>query len=170
MRTILFLLLCFIAVPAAACECAHGVLDTQAVRAAKDVFVFKVMAAAVVPSEVYPHRAVAKIEIVDRLRGTAIVHTVMYSTSWCCGIRIEVGGEYMVFATAAGPKLEVHQGNLLAMGPFGYSRDDRVRREVLAILAGKRVLDGALVEASDVRLPQVPPPPALPCPRQRARK
>lgn len=169
MRTLLFLLLCFISAPIAACECAHGVLDTQAVRAAKDVFVFKVVAAAVVPSETHPNRAVAKIEIVDRLRGTASVRTVMYSTSWCCGIRIEVGGVYMAFASAVGPKLEVHQGNLLAMGAFGYSREDRMRRDVLAVLAGKRVLDDALVEDSDARLPQIPPPPA-PCPGRRVRR
>ena len=169
MRTLLFLLLCFISAPATACECAHGVLDTQAVRAAKDVFVFKVLAAAVVPSEAYPNRAVAKIEIVDRLRGTANIQTVMYSTSWCCGIRIEVGGVYMAFASAAGPKLEIHQGNLLAMGAFGYSRDDRIRRDVLAVLAGKRALDDALVEHSHARLPQIPPPPA-PCPGRRVRR
>jgi hypothetical protein len=140
MRMLLFCLLSLTTLPAFACECANGMLDTQAVRESKNVFVFKVMAAAVVPSEAHPHRAVAKIKIIDRLRGTARFDTVSYSTSWCCGLRIEVGGEYMLFTTAVGPKLEIDRGNLLALGPFAHLRQSKLHRDVLAILAGTRDL------------------------------
>ncbi len=166
MRWLLFCLLSIATWPALACECANGLVDTQTVRAAKNVFVFKVMAAAVASSETYPDRVVAKIKIVDRLRGKTRFDTVSYSTSWCCGLRIEVGGEYMAFTAESGPKLEINQGNLLAAGVLGYSPDARLRRDVLAILAGRRVVDDALTEESNARLPRIPPPP---CPMSRAR-
>lgn len=168
MRALSFVLLFLASGFASACECMHYSLDKQIVQDAKDVVVFRVIGTGVSPDPA-DHVAVANIVVVDRIRGTSRIKRIRYSTSWCCGLRIEAGGYYVLFADKASDSIQVHGGNLLAVGDR-YDPAGMLRTDLLDVLAGRRAIDAGIIEYTQSRLPRIPPPPPPPCPdRKRAK-
>lgn len=167
MRALTFVLLFLVSGFASACQCRHYSLDRDIVQEAKDVVVFRVIGTGV-PPDPSDHMAVAVIQVVDRIRGKSKIKRILYSTSWCCGLRIEAGGYYVLFSDKVSGSIEVHAGNLLAVGDE-YDAAGMVRTGLLDVLAGRRAIDAGITEYSESRLPKLPRPPP-PCPdRKRAK-
>lgn len=169
MRALAFVLLFLVSGFASACECMHYSLDRAIVREAKDVIVFRVIGTGVSPDPA-DRLAVANIAVVDRIRGTSKIKRIRYWTSWCCGLRIEAGGYYVLFADKASDSIQAHAGNLLAIGDE-YDPAGMLRTDLLDVLAGRRAIDAGITEYTQSRLPKIPPPPPPPCPdRKRAKR
>lgn len=115
------------------------------------------------------HMAVANIAVVDRIRGNSKIRRIRYSTSMCCGIRIEAGGYYVLFTEKASDSIDAHGGNLLAVGE-DYDPAGMLRTDLLDVLAGRRAIDAGIAEYSVSRLPKIPPPPPPPCPDRKRMK
>lgn len=168
MRAFSFVLLFLVSGFASACECMNYSLDREVVQEAKDVFVFRVIGTGV-STDPGDHMAVANIAVVDRIRGESKIKRIRYSISWCCGLRIEAGGYYVLFAHKASDSIQVHAGNLLAVGDE-YDSAGMLRTDLLDVLAGRRAIDAGITEYTQSRLPKIPPPPSPPCPdRKRAK-
>ena len=165
MRALTFVLLFLVSGFASACECMNYSLDRDIVQEAKDVVVFRVIGTGVSPDPA-DHMAVANIAVVDRIRGKSKIKRIRYSTSWCCGLRIDAGGYYVLFADKASDSIQVHAGNLLAVGD-DYDPAGMVRTGLLDVLAGRRAIDVGITEYSESRLPKIPPPPPPPCPDRK---
>ena len=164
MRALTFVLLFLVSGFASACECMNYSLDRDIVQEAKDVVVFRVIGTGVSPDPA-DHMAVANIAVVDRIRGKSKIKRIRYSTYWCCGLRIDAGGYYVLFADKASDSILVHAGNLLAVGD-DYDSAGMVRTGLLDVLAGRRAIDSGITEYSESRLPKIPPPPP-PCPDRK---
>jgi hypothetical protein len=148
-----------------ACEC--GFLSEEAAATSKTAFVFQV-----VRSELHMGRkddllddgAVAQIRVVQNLRGRAVATHISYSTGWCCGPRLIVGGYYAAFLPGNPRAFAAGLGNIVSLGPL-YQPSSSVPAPLKALLQGKEGADGFL-EQSYQRLSQVPPPPCPP-PKRR---
>jgi hypothetical protein len=160
MRALTFVLFFLASGFASACECMNYSLDRDIVQEAKDVVVFRVIGIGV-PPDPANQIAVANIAVVDRIRGKSKIKRVLYSRSWCCGIRIEAGGYYVLFAEKASDSMQVHGGNLLAVGD-DYDPAGILRTDLLDVLAGRRAIDVGITEYSESQLPKIPPPPPSP--------
>ena len=167
MRALTFVLLFLASGFASACECMNYSLDRDIVQEAKDVVVFRVIGIGV-PPDPADHIAVANIAVVDRIRGKSKIKRILYSRSRCCGIRIEAGGYYVLFAEKALDSMQVHGGNLLAVGD-DYDPAGILRTDLLDVLAGRRAIDVGITEYSESQLPRIPPPPP-PCPDRKRMK
>ncbi len=168
MKALSFFLLLLVSGFASACECMNYSLHKQIVQDAKDVVVFRVIGTGV-SFDPADHVAVANIAVVDRIRGKSKIRRIRYSTSMCCGIRIEAGGYYVLFAEKASDSIQAHGGNLLAVGD-DYDPAGMLRTDLLDVLAGRRAIDAGITEYSVSRLPKIPPPPPLPCPDRKRTK
>lgn len=168
MRALTFVLLFLVSGFASACECMNYSLDRDIVQEAKDVVVFRVIGTGVSPDPA-DHMAVAHIAVVDRIRGKSKIRRIRYSTSMCCGIRIEAGAYYVLFAEKASDSIQAHGGNLLAVGD-DYDPAGMLRTDLLDVLADRRAIDAGITEYSEIRLPKIPPPPSLPCPDRKRTK
>ena len=164
MRALVFVLLFLVSGFASACECMNYSLHKEIVQQAKDVVVFRVIGTGVSPDPA-DHMAVAIIQVVDRIRGKSKIRRIRYSTSMCCGIRVEAGGYYVLFAEKASDSMQVHGGNLLAVGD-DYDPAGILRTDLLDVLAGRRAIDAGITEYSESQLPKIPPPPS-PCPDRK---
>ena len=164
MRALVFVLLFLVSGFASACECMNYSLHKEIVQQAKDVVVFRLIGAGVSPDPA-DHMAVAIIQVVDRIRGKSKIRRIRYSTSMCCGIRVEAGGYYVLFAEKASDSMQVHGGNLLAVGD-DYDPAGILRTDLLDVLAGRRAIDAGITEYSESQLPKIPPPPS-PCPDRK---
>jgi len=142
----------------------HYSLDKGIVQEAKDVIVFRVIGTGVSPDPT-DHMAVANIAVVDRIRGKSKIKRILYSTFWCCGLRIEAGGYYVLFVDKASDSIQAHAGNLLAVGDE-YDPAGMLRTGLLDVLAGRRAIDAGMTEYLESRLPRIPRPP-LPCPDRK---
>lgn len=165
MRALTFVLLFLVSGFASACECMNYSLHKEIVQQAKDVVVFRLIGAGVSPDPA-DHMAVAIIQVVDRIRGKSKIRRIRYSTSMCCGIRVEAGGYYVLFAEKASDSMQVHGGNLLAVGD-DYDPAGILRTDLLDVLAGRRAIDAGITEYSESQLPRIPPPPPPPCPDRK---
>lgn len=166
MRALTSVLLFLMSGFASACECMNYSLDRDIVQEARDVVVFRVIGTGVSPDPA-DHMAVANIAVVDRIRGKSKIKRVLYSRSWCCGIRIEAGAYYVLFAEKPSDSIQAHGGNLLAVGD-DYDPAGMLRTDLLDVLAGRRAIDAGIIEYTQSRLLRMPPPP--PCPdRKRAK-
>lgn len=159
MRFLLSVLLLLMSGFASACQCMDYTLSRDVVQDAKDVVVFRVIGTGVSPDPA-DYMAVAHIAVVDRIRGKSKIKRIRYSTYWCCGLRIEAGVYYVLFADKASDTIEAHAGNLLAAGDE-YDPAGMLRTDLLDVLAGRRAIDAGITEYSENRLPKMPPPP--PC-------
>ncbi len=166
MRALTFVLLFLVSGFASACECMNYSLDRDIVQEAKDVVVFRVIGTGVSPDPA-DHMAVARIAVVDRIRGKSKIGRIRYSTSVCCGIRIEAGGYYVLFAEKASDSIQAHGGNLLAVGD-DYDPAGVLRTDLLDVLAGLRAIDAGIIEYTQSRLLRMLPPPSCPD-RKRAK-
>lgn len=168
MRALSFVLLFLASGFASACECMNNSLDREVVQEAKDVVVFRVIGTGV-STDQGDRMAIANIAVVDRIRGKSKIERIRYSISWCCGVRIEAGGYYVLFAHKASDSIQAHAGNLLAVGDE-YDPAGMLRTDLLDVLAGRRAIDAGITEYTQRRLPKIPPPPPPPCPDRRRGK
>lgn len=146
------------------CSCRNAPLDDAGVRAAGQVFVFRLLSAAAEAQQgdvVTISSITGTIQIVDQLRGEAQVPSISYWTSICCGIRMDVGSYYAAFASGVTGTLEADAGNLLALGDR-YTPNGSDHARLADLLAGKQSLDQLFAPAGRDRLLQMPPPPP-PC-------
>jgi len=150
---------------AQACQCAYQPLDTDAARGAKNIFIFRLVQAEVMPSassEGHAARVLGRIDIVGHLRGnTASFKEIEYSTDHCCGSRFDVGSYFVAFVSKAGPRLVANNGNVMELGQQRVT--PQTRAEILTILKGEKTLEDVFSRAELERTEQSPVMP--PCPR-----
>jgi hypothetical protein len=154
-----------------ACECAYPPLDTESVREAKNVFIFRLLSSELVrKGSDHPMSSivVGKIEVVDTIRGTTKAKIIRYSTYQCCGTRLDVGKYYAAFASEVDTQLHGNGGNLLEVGEMYYPKQGS-RAKIQAVLSGKRSLEKEFSEYALDRTQQVPRPPAPYCPSKNKR-
>ena len=154
-----------------ACQCAYPPLDTESVRGAKNVFIFRLLSSELVSKgsdQPLSTTVVGKIEVVDIIRGSAKAKAIRYSTYQCCGTRLDVGKYYAAFVSEVGPQLYGHSGNLLEVGEMYYPKQGS-RAKIQAVLSGKRSLEKEFSEYALDRTQQVPRPPAPYCPSKNKR-
>lgn len=148
-----------------ACSCSFGLLNSDDVAAAGQVFQFRLLRARLEPEgETVPLRTwvVGDIEITDVFRGEPAWTQMQYSTQMtCCGSRFDIGGEYVAFISGGDAVLFAHHQNVLELGLF-YSRDEIVERIGLAS-NGVPINDvfPAHVRDRTMQMP-TPSPPCLP--------
>jgi hypothetical protein len=158
-----FLLWC-LPFAAFACQCNPVSPDDTTVRNARNVALVRVLATGVSPdAESAVAVGVARVRIVDRLRGKADIRQFLYPASECCGLRIDAGGYYLLFFDSPANVFVAENARLLALLPYERCEGGFCTRW-LDILAGKRALDEAMLRASEARLTTIPPPPPPPVP------
>lgn len=147
---------------AQACECARMPLDDQAAKAATEVFVFRLMSAAVDDSNPDAvQNLVGRIEVVETLRGKPAPRALRYSIFRCCGIRLEVGEYYAGFTTDVGAEFFGDVDNLLPLGE-SYESGRRRGLRLHDVVAGRVSVDTAFPDPM-LRIEQLPRPPPPPC-------
>lgn len=158
---------------AGACQCSFPPLDTAHVRAAKTVFVFRLIGAELQPkgnSGFEASTVVGKIQVLHTLRGATTATRIRYSNFWCCGTRLEVGRSYFAFVSEEGAELAINSGNVLQEDESGHEDNPWVRKRIEEVLNGSRTLDSALPASwqGQTLLPPPPPPPPS-CPPKAKR-
>jgi hypothetical protein len=156
-----FLLWCLPFV-AFACQCNPVSPDDTTVRNARNVALVRILGTGVSPNP-EDTVAVARVQIVDRLRGKADVRQFRYPASECCGLRIDAGGYYLLFFEDPANVFVAENARLLSLLPYERCEGGFCTRWS-DILAGKRSLDEATLRASEARLTRIPPPPPPPVP------
>ncbi|NZA26228.1 hypothetical protein H0E84_07495 [Luteimonas sp. SJ-92] len=152
--------------PAQACQCAFPPLDTQSVREAKNVFVFRLLDARLqTEGSALPLTAtvLGNIEIVDTIRGTADAKRIRYSVHQCCGTRLDVGKYYLALSSDSGPEIHGHSGNLIEAGEMYYPGSG-TRERIETVLSGEEGLENAFSAYALDRTQQIPRPPPPNCP------
>ena len=144
-----------------ACSCTTIPVRSEDARAAGNVFVFRLLSAQVKggrePGSEFQVRG--KIQILANVRGTTTAREVDYWMHQCCGIRMEVGKDYIGFLSADAGQFAANAGNVLPVwGTFG--REDADLLE--AVLRGKKEVDEAFSYGVQEIMQVRPPPP--PCP------
>lgn len=156
--------------PAHACECAFPPLDTQSVREARNVFVFRLLDAKLqADGSEQPLTAtiIGNIEIADTIRGTADARRIRYSVHQCCGTRLDVGKYYLALDSDDGPELLGHSGNLIEAGEMYYPGSG-TRERIESVLSGEESLENAFSAYALDRTQQISRPPPPYCPESGA--
>lgn len=156
-----FLLWC-LPFAAFACQCNPVSPDDTTVRSARNVVLVRVLATGVSPDP-EDAVAVALVQVVDRLRGKADIRQFRYPASECCGLRIDAGGDYLLFFDDPANVFVAENARLLSLLPYERCEGGFCTRWS-DILAGKRALGEATLRASEARLTNIPPPPPPPVP------
>lgn len=130
-------------------------------RAAKQVTVVRVRSTGV-PSDPYAGYGIARVEVLDHLKGEATPQTLRYGNGPCCPLRIEAGKDYIVFAERMPDQVDVNLGNIVIVSPWPgvHYRAASAGRHWREILAGRRALDVDSVEMRAQWLDGWPPPPS----------
>lgn len=145
-----------------ACQCKPVSPDDTTVRTARNVALVRILGTGV-STDPEDAVAVARVRIVDRLRGNADIRQFRYSASECCGLRIDAGGYYLLFFDDAANVFVAENARLLSL--ISYARcEEGFCKRWSDILAGKRPLDVVTLRASEARLTRIPPPPPPPVP------
>ena len=88
-----------------ACSCSYSTLGNEQVDESSEIFVFR-LDSAVADTEdagaISGGQVTGDIRIVDVLRGKPRIEKMRYSTSHCCGARIDVGQYYVAFVSDGG--------------------------------------------------------------------
>ena len=147
-----------------ACSCAFAPLGNEEARAAKNVFVFRLMEAHVEQptSSESSNFVTGTITVMARVRGTTKAREIRFSTFYCCGSRLEVGKYYVAFLSSDTTSFDGNASNLL---PLWQGFGQREADDLEAVLRGKKNLEDSfaygLQEINQIR----PPPP--PCPAHK---
>ena len=153
-----------------ACQCAYDPMSDSSVKAARNIFVFRLISAEIAnkaSADGTDSTVLATIQVVDVVHGKALYKKVSFSNHWCCGSRIDVGHFYAAFTSTDGVSFSGNSGNLLHLGNMYYP-ESGFRKNVSLVLSGKSNIKNAFSNYNTDRLEQVPPPP--PPPSSRARK
>jgi len=157
-----------IALPGAAnaCQCAFPLLDTESVRDAKNIFIFRLLSAELQldgSDQPLTTMVTGRIQVVDTIRGNTTAKTIRYSTHQCCGTRLDVGKYYAAFAPEPDSEFLGNNGNLLEVGETYYPKSGS-RTKIESVISGRRSLEEAFSEYALDRTQQIPRPPAPYCP------
>jgi hypothetical protein len=163
LRIIFLISALLLAGPAAACSCVDAPLDTASARAARHVFVFRVISTMARDEPTVDGRAgyhvSAKIRVLANVRGKTTTRELDYWIHRCCGIRLEAGKDYIGFLHSDGTSFQASHANVLPL----WDRFTRPEADDLeAVLRGKAKLEEVFASGLS-EIHQVPPPP-LPCP------
>ena len=162
MGKILALIIGLLAVNAAqACSCAYGSLNSDKVRVASHVFVFRLLDARFEQGAEDPSQnsVIGTIHIVANLRGKTTSREIRYSISNCCGSRMEVGKYYVGFQSSDVAQFKVNAGNTLMLWN-GYGRE--IADKLAAVLRGEERLDDAFAYGLEEINLEWPPRPRCP--------
>jgi len=162
MRRLMVLLLGIIAFGnALACSCAYAPLTSEAARGASNVFVFRLLSARVSGEPGAESRVTGRIQVLANVRSRTTARDIVFMTQQCCGIRMEVGKDYVGFLSADARHFSANGGNVLPLwGRFGETDAGLLE----AVLRGHRNVEGAFAYGSQEIMQVRPPPP--PCPRE----
>jgi hypothetical protein len=147
-----------------ACTCSFVPINSEATRAAKNVFIFRLIQAKV--NLINGHvgstpEIIGQIEVIDRLRGDEKrVKEIKFSTSSCCGSRFDVGSYFVAFVSEVGPRFVANNGNVVEIGreyPL-----PQTRANLLAVLDGEKRFEDVFSREFRDRTEQFPIQP--PCP------
>ena len=133
-------------------------------RAVRNVVAVHVRATGVPPGRT-PHFGIARVEVIDRIKGDATPAILRYSRGpCCCPMRIEAGNDYIVFMDTDAKTVDVTMENIVAVpvypaSGYTYDRDGRFWRE---ILSGRRALSDGFRDTQLQRISAFPPPPPPP--------
>ena len=166
MNWLITIALALLGITANACTCPFVPLNTESARDAKQVFVFRLVDAALQregSEQEVTTIVVGTIEVVADLRGTTNAKRIIYSTLWCCGTRLDVGKYYAAFISDNSEQFDAHSGNLLELGGY-YAPGSNAGTKLRAVVAGQETLEKAFSEEKRDRTEQIPRPPP-PCPR-----
>jgi hypothetical protein len=150
-----------------ACTCSSTPLSTEVARSAKSVVIFRLVQAQL-PDESdrgsHSHEVQGKVTMMEQLRGHGpAVQEVNYSTSACCGVRLDVGSYYVAFVSGSGTRFRAHTENVVDLGPAKPSPETRAG--IVDLINGRKTLDQVFPRAMRDRVEQSPIP--IPCPRMR---
>lgn len=146
-----------------ACQCSFIPLDSKQAQAARNVFVFRLTDARIAKDTTgEPNDLVAgTIKVLAHVRGRTNAQEIRYSTSWCCGSRLEVGKYYIAFLSLDARRFDANASNVLPLWQ-GFGRDEAERLE--SVLRGRSRLEEDFAYGVDEIQTMRPPP--LPCPDQ----
>lgn len=146
-----------------ACTCSYTLLDTNAVRAAKEIFVFRIISEEIKledGSEFKESEVLGKIKVIDWIHGQKKdFKEIQFSTHRCCGSRFDVGNYFVAFVSNNGPKFFAHGGNVLEVGTIYDSSE--IRKNITKIRSGGKELEEFFSRADRDRIEQSPVP--MPC-------
>lgn len=167
MKSLIILIVAIIFSTAAnACQCAFLPINTQSVREAKNVFIFRLLSAElqnINTADPLSGLVIGKIQVVETLRGSTNAKAIRYSTLYfCCGSRLDVGKYYAAFTSEVGMQLSANFGNLIEIGDMYVPKKDAFRAKIESVLTGNVKLAGAFSEHKLNRTAQIPFPPAPP--------
>lgn len=117
------------------------------------------------------HNVIAKIRVVKHFRGSTDFSEMTYANTVCSGLRIDVGGIYLIATSSAGPAIELHSGAapiLQLAGPFPHDPDlvlktSHTIKLLIAALRGERSFEISSDEARQ-GMSRYTPPPSVPKP------
>lgn len=157
-RTLVLLVGLLFGGTADACQCAFIPLDSKQAQAARHVFVFRLMDARIDKDTTAEPRdsITGTIKILAHVRGRASAKAIRYSTSWCCGSRLEVGKYYVAFLSLDAPRFYANASNVLPLWQeFGQEEANRLE----SVLRGKSRLEEAFAYGVDeIHTMRLPPP------------
>jgi hypothetical protein len=171
MRILIFLCAILFSGLALACQCAYEPMSDNSVKAAKNIFVFRLISAEIAnkaSTDGTDSTILATIQIVDVVRGSAAYKKIYFSNHWCCGSRLDVGHFYAAFTSTGGVSFSGNTGNLLDLGNMYYPEIE-FRKNIPFVLTGKMSINKAFANYDINRLEQVPPPPPPPTPHIKKR-
>ena len=161
LKIIATLALALAAFGSSATEC-YPPLSLQNARSSKAVFVFQVVSAEYRRGAESPlgDFVLAKLRVVDQLRGSKAATYMSYYTGPECGPRINVGSFYAAFLPVASTGFVGSGSNLVILGRTYTPAEDRPR--VQRVMSGQPSAE-SILENSRAMLAHIPPPPP-PCP------
>lgn len=158
LRWLFFLLIGLSYSTVEACTCAYLPLESDAVRRAKQIFIFRLVAAGIdedKPDLTFKNETIGRIKVVSQLRGSSKhVSEVSFFTDQCCGIRLDVGGYFVAFLPQTGKRFVANNGNVMQVGRT-FSHEDTIAK-VQAVLTGKNEFEAEFSRADTDRTEQDP--------------
>ncbi len=146
-----------------ACTCSFNPLSTESIQSASNIFVFRIMSAKVRNETVQNpimQEVEAKIKVIDRIHGAQHLYSgIHFSTSWCCGSRLDVGRYYVAFISDEGPEFLAHNGNIIDIGERYYPdsvTEIDIKGKILKILSKKAKLQEIFTRDNLDRIEQSP--------------
>jgi len=116
-RYLLFLCIFTLPIQVNACTCTGLPLSTETVQQAKHIFMFQLVSAKARTEQNKELSIVGAVKTFDRLRGNGKLPTeVRFSTSKCCGTRLDVGGYFVAFLPNVGKTFTADNNNVIEIG------------------------------------------------------
>jgi hypothetical protein len=157
-RTLVLLVGLLLGSTAHACQCSFIPLDSKQAQSARNVFVFRLVNARIDKDTTgeLDDSVTGTIKVLARVRGRTDAQEIRYSTSWCCGSRLEVGKYYIAFLSIDEPRFDANASNVLPLWQE-FGREEAVKLE--SVLRGKSRLEEAFTYGVDEIHTMRPPPP-----------